>query len=153
MVRWTEDPMARLERYHVGICATRFHRSRIGSGLYALRTARAECLDRRLVLGHQRLQRLIAEYVAYYNEWRAHRGLDQTAPCQQFNSDNSARSMQAGGSWLPRSLAGCIMPIDSRPNRIGGSDLYALQPRAKSPLQRGAPQLHHCALHLRGGGA
>jgi putative transposase len=31
-----------------------------------VRTARAECLDYRLVMGHQHLQRLIDEYVDYY---------------------------------------------------------------------------------------
>lgn len=38
-----------------------------------MRTARTECLDHRLVMGHQHLQRLIDEYVDYYNEWRPHR--------------------------------------------------------------------------------
>lgn len=45
-----------------------------------VRTIRAECLDHRLVLGHQHLQRLIDEYVAYYNDWRPHRSQDQRAP-------------------------------------------------------------------------
>lgn len=45
-----------------------------------VRTARTECLDHRLVMGHQHLQRLIDEYVDYYNEWRPHRSLDQSAP-------------------------------------------------------------------------
>lgn len=48
-----------------------------------VRTVRAECLDHRLVLGHQQMQRLIDEYVAYYNEWRPHRSRDQRAPRQR----------------------------------------------------------------------
>jgi len=45
-----------------------------------VRTIRAECVDHMLIFGHQHLQRLINEYVAYYNRWRPHRGLGQTAP-------------------------------------------------------------------------
>lgn len=47
-----------------------------------VRTVRAECLDHMLVLGHQQLQGLINEYVAYYNRWRPHRSLGQRAPCR-----------------------------------------------------------------------
>jgi transposase InsO family protein len=45
-----------------------------------VRTARSECLDHRLVLGHQHLQRLIDEYIGYYNAWRPHRSRGQKAP-------------------------------------------------------------------------
>jgi hypothetical protein len=51
-----------------------------------IRTARSECLDHRLVLGHQHLQRLIDKYVAYYNEWRPHRSLEQRAPLPRRRS-------------------------------------------------------------------
>jgi transposase InsO family protein len=46
-----------------------------------VRTARSECLDHRLVLGYQHLQRLMDEYVGYYNDWRPHRSRGQRAPC------------------------------------------------------------------------
>ena len=46
-----------------------------------IRTARSECLDHRFIFGHQSLQRLLNEYVAYYNCWRLHRSLGQKAPC------------------------------------------------------------------------
>jgi transposase InsO family protein len=46
-----------------------------------VRTVRNECLDHRLIFGHQHLQRTIDEYVAYYNRWRPHRSLGQIAPC------------------------------------------------------------------------
>ena len=55
-----------------------------------IRTVRAECLDHTLVLGHQHLQRLISEYVAYYNDWRPHRSREQTAP--------RSRSRRSAGS-------------------------------------------------------
>jgi putative transposase len=44
-----------------------------------VRTARSECLDHRLVLGHQHLQRLMDEYIGY-NDWRPHRSRGQRAP-------------------------------------------------------------------------
>ncbi len=46
-----------------------------------IRTIRNECLDHRLVLGHQHLQRLVTEFIDYYNRWRPHRSLGQIAPC------------------------------------------------------------------------
>jgi Integrase core domain len=45
-----------------------------------VRTIPAACLDPRLVPGDQHLQRLIDEYVAYYEDWRPHRSQDQRAP-------------------------------------------------------------------------
>ena len=49
-----------------------------------IRSIRNECLDHRLILGHQRLQQTVCEYVDYYNRWRPHRSLGQTAPCPEF---------------------------------------------------------------------
>ena len=46
-----------------------------------VRTIRNECLDHRLILGHQHLQRSVTEFIAYYNRWRPHRSLGQIAPC------------------------------------------------------------------------
>jgi len=54
-----------------------------------VRTVRTECLDHRLVFGDQHLQRLIKEYVAYYNGWRPHRSLDQKAPCRRRRRQSS----------------------------------------------------------------
>ena len=59
-----------------------------------VRTVRAECLDHTFVFGHQHLQRLLVEYVAYYNRWRPHRSLGQRAPCsprEQRISGSSGR--------------------------------------------------------------
>jgi len=44
-----------------------------------VRIIRNECLDHRLILGHQHLQRTADEYIDYYNRWRPHRSLDQRA--------------------------------------------------------------------------
>jgi putative transposase len=43
-------------------------------------TVRRECLDRMLILGRRHLERVLAEYVAHYNEHRPHRALGQLAP-------------------------------------------------------------------------
>ena len=46
-----------------------------------VRTIRNECLDHRLIMTHQHLQRTVAEFIAYYNRWRPHRSVGQIAPC------------------------------------------------------------------------
>ena len=46
-----------------------------------VRSIREECLDHRLIFGHQHLQRTVDEYATYYNHWRPHRSLGQIAPC------------------------------------------------------------------------
>jgi transposase InsO family protein len=43
-------------------------------------TARRECLDRMLILGHRHLERVLAEYVVHYNCHRPHRALGQQSP-------------------------------------------------------------------------
>ena len=45
-----------------------------------VRTARAECTDRMLIMGQRHLQRALAEYIEHYNTGRAHRALDLRAP-------------------------------------------------------------------------
>ena len=43
-------------------------------------TTRRECLDRFHVFGRRHLEKVLAEYVAHYNQHRLHRSLDQQAP-------------------------------------------------------------------------
>jgi transposase InsO family protein len=45
-----------------------------------VRTARAECLDRAIVLGRGHLGAVLREYFAHYNTGRPHRGLDLGLP-------------------------------------------------------------------------
>ena len=45
-----------------------------------IRTVRAECLDRVMVLGARHLERLLSTYVKHYNEERPHRGLGLKPP-------------------------------------------------------------------------
>jgi putative transposase len=45
-----------------------------------VRSARAECLDHLLIAGEGHLRRVLAQYVAHYNEARPHQGLDQRCP-------------------------------------------------------------------------
>jgi transposase InsO family protein len=49
-----------------------------------IRSIRNECLDHRLIFGHQHLQRTVSEYIDYYNQWRPHRSLGQRAPCSKL---------------------------------------------------------------------
>jgi putative transposase len=43
-------------------------------------SARRECLDRILIVSRTHLERVLREYVAYYNTHPAHRSLDQQPP-------------------------------------------------------------------------
>jgi len=62
-----------------------------------VRTIRNECLDHRLVFGHQHLQRTVDEFTAYYNRWRPHRSLGQKAPYPDYSAalEYSARMIKA----------------------------------------------------------
>jgi transposase InsO family protein len=50
-----------------------------------VRTIRAECTDRMLLLGRCHLERVLGEYVKHYNTGRAHRALDLRAPLDAPN--------------------------------------------------------------------
>lgn len=50
-----------------------------------VRTARAECTDRMLLLGPRHLERVLDKYVEHYNTHRAHRALDLRAPADASN--------------------------------------------------------------------
>jgi putative transposase len=45
-----------------------------------VRSARTECLDHLFIVNQRHLQRVLNEYVVYFNAWRPHRGLGQRAP-------------------------------------------------------------------------
>ena len=45
-----------------------------------VRTIRAECTDRMLIIGQRHLKRVLAEYIEHYNTGRAHRALNLRAP-------------------------------------------------------------------------
>ncbi len=47
-------------------------------------TIREELLDRRIFFGRRDLQRVVNEYVAYYNERRHHQSLDLNTPIQKL---------------------------------------------------------------------
>jgi putative transposase len=46
-----------------------------------VRSVRTECLDQVLIVNERHLQRVLDEYVAYFNAWRPHQGLGQRPPC------------------------------------------------------------------------
>jgi transposase InsO family protein len=50
-----------------------------------VRTVRAECTDRMLLLGQRHLERVLKEYVEHYNTHRAHRALNLRAPADASN--------------------------------------------------------------------
>ena len=46
-----------------------------------VRSARQECLDQTFIFDERHLRQVLAEYVAYFNQWRPHRSIGQRAPC------------------------------------------------------------------------
>src|SRR5262249_48245629 len=46
-----------------------------------VRSVRTECLDHVFIFNERHLQKVLAEYVGYFNDWRPHRSLGQRAPC------------------------------------------------------------------------
>ncbi len=45
-----------------------------------IRSARAECLDKLLIVGERHLRRVLTAYIDYYNHARPHQGIDQQCP-------------------------------------------------------------------------
>jgi putative transposase len=46
-----------------------------------VRSVRTECLDHVFIINERHLQKVLAEYVGYFNHWRPHRSIGQRAPC------------------------------------------------------------------------
>jgi transposase InsO family protein len=95
---WDQDPPRYLIRDRDSRYGDAFDRRLRGLGVRQLRTpvkapranalaerwvrsARTECLDHLFIVDERHLQRVLDEYVAYFNAWRPHRGLSQRAPC------------------------------------------------------------------------
>ena len=60
-----------------------------------VRSVRTECLDHVFIFNERHLQKVLAEYVGYFNHWRPHRSVGQCAPCAP-RTRASHRSDQAG---------------------------------------------------------
>jgi putative transposase len=60
-----------------------------------VRSIRTECLDHAFIFNERHLEKVLAEYVGYFNRWRPHRSIGQRAPCAPA-TDASYRSAQAG---------------------------------------------------------
>ncbi|MCP4416068.1 MAG: transposase, partial [Chloroflexi bacterium] len=48
-----------------------------------VRTVREECLDKLLILNEAHLQRVLDEFLTYYNARRPHQSLDQQSPLER----------------------------------------------------------------------
>src|SRR5262249_2139071 len=82
-----------------------------------VRSARTECLDHLFIVNEHHLQRVLDEYVVYFNAWRPHRGLGQRAPC---GSSPTAHANPTGGSSGGRCSGACIMCISTQPDGRDG---------------------------------
>jgi hypothetical protein len=67
---------------------------------------RRECLDRILIVSRTHLERVLREYVAYYNTHRPHRALEQqpplveTAPVSAHDHESQVRRRDRPGGLL-----------------------------------------------------
>jgi transposase InsO family protein len=57
-----------------------------------LGSVRRECLDHTLVLGERHLRRVLAEYVAFFNEARPHQGIGHCTPTPNETGDSPRRT-------------------------------------------------------------
>jgi transposase InsO family protein len=57
---------------------------------------RRECLDHIIVSGDAHLRRILAEYTAYYNEFRTHLSLEKDSPNRRPIQHVTARPLLGG---------------------------------------------------------
>jgi transposase InsO family protein len=67
-----------------------------------VRTIRAECTDRKLIMSQRHLQRVLADYIEHYNTGRAHRALNLRVPADNpsiipFPAHRIKRALVLGG--------------------------------------------------------
>ena len=70
-----------------------------------LRSVRQECLDHLLILQERQLQRVLNEYVTYFNQARPHQGIGQQIP---EPSRSALSSHQAGEKVIALAVVGGI---------------------------------------------
>jgi transposase InsO family protein len=68
-----------------------------------IRSVRGECLDKILIINHRHLQRVMCEYVEFYNTARPHQGIEQRIPVQKPGD------RQANGPVRCRNVLGGII--------------------------------------------
>ena len=52
-----------------------------------IRSAREECLDKLLIINPAHLQRVMREYISFFNTARPHQGIDQRIPIPKTNHE------------------------------------------------------------------
>ena len=72
-----------------------------------VRTVRNECIDQLLILDQRHLQRVLVEYIRFYNHSRPHQGPNQSIPLAPSNSVSD-------GPIGRRDILGGIIHDDSR---------------------------------------
>src|SRR5262245_57327212 len=77
-----------------------------------LRSVRGGCIDHTLILGEQHLQRVLTEYVAYFNRSRPHQGIGQRTPELARTWASPGRAVARNGVIAVPGLGG--LPHDYR---------------------------------------
>jgi transposase InsO family protein len=57
-----------------------------------VRSVRTECLDHLLIFNERQLQKVLAEYLDYFNHWRPHRSIGQRARCASTTSGSQGKA-------------------------------------------------------------
>jgi transposase InsO family protein len=81
-------------------------------------TLRRECLDHVLVLNEAHLQRVLDEYLAFFNDARPHQGIDQRRLSASDRPWRPTLPSPSAHSSLAPSSAAFIMTISSRHDRM-----------------------------------
>ena len=72
-----------------------------------VRSVRTECLDHLFIFNERHLQKVLAEYVGYFNHWRPHRSIGQRAPCAAAISECRSK----GGKIIAKPVLGGLHHI------------------------------------------
>ncbi|MEO5952994.1 MAG: integrase core domain-containing protein, partial [Chloroflexia bacterium] len=108
-----------------------------GYGERWIRSVREECLDRLLIVGEVHLQRVLLEYLEYYNQRRPHQGLGQRMPVPRpvpklaEPAKQSGQGGQGGQGGLPQKSEPTVGDIRRR-EVLGGMihDYYRSESQA-----------------------
>jgi putative transposase len=72
-----------------------------------VKSVRTECLDHVFIFNEHHLEKVLVEYVAYFNHWRPHRSIGQRAPCAPAISECRGK----GGGIIAQPVLGGLHHI------------------------------------------
>jgi transposase InsO family protein len=94
-----------------------------------VRSLRTECLDHVFIFNERHLQKVLTEYVGYFNRWRPHRSIGQRAP-------RACAALDAKARWRAEG-AGIRQVEEQRPDALPRSAARRLNSSSIVPMARG----------------